>query len=45
MFSIPTSAFPRRSLGSPHICSHLMGFFLCGMAELPFCFFPKPSSI
>ena len=42
MFSMPASAFPRSSLERPHICSHLMGFFLCGIAELPFCFFAEP---
>ena len=36
-FSKAACALPRSTRARPLICSAVMGFFLCGMAEEPFC--------
>ena len=43
MFSKAACALPRSTRARPLICSAVMGFFLCGMAEEPFCFSLKYS--
>ena len=43
MFSNAAMAFERTTRAKPQICSEVIGFFLCGMAELPFCDFEKYS--
>ena len=44
LFSKAAKAFVRKSLASPLICSVTIGFFLCGIADDPFCPLLKFSS-
>ena len=42
--SMAAMALPRRMRARPAICSDVIGFRLCGIAEEPFCFSEKNSS-